>query len=804
MDDMRDQTKDNVSSAGTSVKDLADKLGRSISEDFEERKARRSGSRTASQKGSQSSGPRPGGAGDDGATVDVRGGDSGRVGRSQISHTHTHSHTASGSHGTRSRPPSRRGSQSNQNASSEYYSPESVVCCGEEEYCDAVTYNLGCGKMAREDKFLETHWIGKADPANTLNEGFQPTSLPTLVFGGNPDASGIVLGPVIGQVTASTVRVMVETNFSGTLMCYLKGADSQRKEKHGVNKKVTVSANEPCHFSVQNLRPDYEYTVLFNYPVFDLVSSHFHTLADLKGEDMDLMPTKLALVSGNSVTVWREPVLNDPGLAKAYKQQVTSHATATSMWKDLYELINRDEVRMIVHVGNNVMIGGDKRKDGYSVLRQAFDDQLSAQDARELFVKQYHTAWNEPYTKHVLASCSNIMVANETDIGNFVEINRRDPAEIDHFMFLAQEAFNVYRLYQQRLSTKLDPEEQRISHLFSCVTAVVGPGVGLLTIDCRMVPTLHRHLREASDHELFGARQTRQISKALKELFSLDSGVRCLIVVSPVRLTDRHSFVHLPQFQKEMNKFLASLFHWRDDAPRNKRQVVLVSSVGQDVCCGASVGEIRRRHTPDHHMVHAPAVVEAPRQEDVLKVSSGTAAGSNDGSVLQAPIMGGHGSTVGAASVVESKQHRRRRRHQSSIKEFVVGNITAQPTTSSLVTRFATAVANSFRVGPIGGMTKIAFGTDAFSNGEFQFRASVNRERRGANSYGLMTVGGLLQDTDGKEDADIPDKGLVVRPHVWFDSRGIPPFKAKKPVDLARIENHHPQIIRSSPWMETS
>lgn len=119
------------------------------------------------------------------------------------------------------------------------------------------------------------------------------------------------------------------------------------------------------------------------------------------------------------------------------------HESEHSLWKDLYDLINRNQIRMVLHIGNNVQVGGAQ-----SFFKRALDEELSEIEATELFRERYRQAWNEPWTKHVLANVSNIMISNETDIGNMIE----DDQEVGpHEWMVANASFNVrFLCYHQQ------------------------------------------------------------------------------------------------------------------------------------------------------------------------------------------------------------------------------------------------------------------------------------------------------------------------------------------------------------------
>ena len=167
---------------------------------------------------------------------------------------------------------------------------------------------------------------------------------------------GIILGPVIGAVSHNSVRILIETNVTGTFKCSLFGRDALLKDSHKVDKEMEVVANTAQSIEITGLRPSFIYSVVFNIPFFDLAHSKFTTLPS-PSDLPDANPLKIAVVSNNQVEFYEEKVAQ---FKEPFCVTRTVHGTRHDIWKALYERVSKDKVNMILHVGNNMMIGGEE------------------------------------------------------------------------------------------------------------------------------------------------------------------------------------------------------------------------------------------------------------------------------------------------------------------------------------------------------------------------------------------------------------------------------------------------------------
>eukprot|EP01053_Blabericola_migrator_P000450 Blabericola_migrator_1__449@NODE_1107_length_5417_cov_89_354766_g12_i1_p2_GENE_NODE_1107_length_5417_cov_89_354766_g12_i1NODE_1107_length_5417_cov_89_354766_g12_i1_p2_ORF_typecomplete_len617_score62_07PhoD/PF09423_10/0_0032_NODE_1107_length_5417_cov_89_354766_g12_i122204070 len=424
------------------------------------------------------------------------------------------------------------------------------------------------------------------------------------------NAPAITVGPVIGKVTHNSVRILVESNQSGSVVCYLRGMDEALKNSHKTKKTIHLEAGVPTTFEIKGLKSLCTYHVSFSIPYLYLAHSKFKTLPE-PHYDLDVAPFHFALVSGNTVHTFEEhaPIDIEGDRPEPVKLTRRTHQTSTSLWQDLYEQVCRGNVKYIFHIGNQLCVGGTK---GVSPFQTALAEGMSRAEAVNYFKSLYRTAWNEPWTKHVLANCANIMIGNETDFGVFVE-----RAQDDSEWPIVQAAYEVsnnkngnfglclciqvYTHYQQNLLTahKDTEDDFDVADAMISWAGRIFPEVGLIALDWRMPCTFQEGggvAREPND--LLGKEQRKKIVKTLfKKFTQRDRLVKTVIVISPVRLSDRASFVHDSVTRPGTSWLLETLFRWKSAGPHNKREVVLLSGAPRGQYGG--VCEIEKLHATD-------------------------------------------------------------------------------------------------------------------------------------------------------------------------------------------------------------
>eukprot|EP01070_Trichotokara_eunicae_P011168 Trichotokara_eunicae@DN6840_c0_g1_i1.p1 len=83
----------------------------------------------------------------------------------------------------------------------------------------------------------------------------------------------VLVGPVIGMVTDSTARILVESSHDCDMRVFLTDIDGQQFVV-----RKNAQARRPCVFNFSGLAPETYYKVTVNIPTPGLIKSGFRTI----------------------------------------------------------------------------------------------------------------------------------------------------------------------------------------------------------------------------------------------------------------------------------------------------------------------------------------------------------------------------------------------------------------------------------------------------------------------------------------------------------------------------------------------
>ncbi|EWS74824.1 PhoD-like phosphatase (macronuclear) [Tetrahymena thermophila SB210] len=207
-----------------------------------------------------------------------------------------------------------------------------------------------------------------------------------------------LIGPVIGKVTDTTARVLLEYDSDGEVTVTLSA--------QGQTDKILtqrVQARKPAIFRFLNLQSNTKYSVLIS-PYTKTLKSQFKTL------NYEVKDLKICWVSCNDASKYEK-------LGKR------------NLWLNLAKEVAEEQYDLIVHMGDQVYLDSDQwygnKNNVYNrVQEQVFNKypkeewKLHNEEVLELIRDEYRRAWNFPQTAYILANTSNIMIFDDHDIRN--------------------------------------------------------------------------------------------------------------------------------------------------------------------------------------------------------------------------------------------------------------------------------------------------------------------------------------------------------------------------------------------------
>ncbi len=412
----------------------------------------------------------------------------------------------------------------------------------------------------------------------------------------------ISVGPVIGRVTESQARVLVEFDQTADIPIVVSssGNDDQRFS-------VPVVANTPTVFEVKNL------VVGRSYRLHCLVDNGRSRGATIRPVGANAM--RFATVSCYKLT-----------------QNLESSA-----WDELAERAMRGDVDVVLHTGDQVY--GDDVFEFWTAylkkvpgrLRESFTPSIC-----ESYRGLYRAAWNHLPMQSVLRNASNLMLWDDHEVTDDWgdKQNFADPNSTEHMV--ARCAWQVYREYQRQLwdddaVKKPITVEGHEGHL------QVWEHTAALFVDVRGGRAFQMYDRRSTNPGVpdpyLGTTQWQAILDALSPSSGPLESIEKLLVVCPVPLVFfppaiardvvvraiaddiRGHWCHTP-YQEEQHRLLSALRNWQ--AGRLGREVLLL---GGDVHFGCEMSVFHQRdgETPIFRQIVSSPVHRKTESERLIE-----------------------------------------------------------------------------------------------------------------------------------------------------------------------------------------
>lgn len=397
-----------------------------------------------------------------------------------------------------------------------------------------------------------------------------------------PDPS-LLVGPVVGEVTDTTARVLLEADRAGELTVAATAGDG-----HTVRAAVELPAKEPRAATLTGLRPA--------------------TVYELRVEGAaDPRPGRVRTFS---------PDQDSLHLA-AVSCNFTPKRGDTDLWSALADrYVLPGAVDLVVHMGDQIY-GDTAFQRGLDVLRRPrWTRQRRDREILEGYRRLYRQAWGlwEP-TARVLAHASNLMIWDDHEIrddwGSRPE--DRDPESAEHHVGTL--ARRVYREYQRQLwdADALEEPDGGLEHHMHAWGRM-----GALFVDQRG----GRSFETDPARPYLSTRQWNEIRAALDD--GILSGVSVLVVVTSVPLAylglqvthagsplkdDLEDHWAHPRHRMEQIEFLRTLRRWKE-AGRGARDLIVVAG---DVHVGGHTRILHRGRPVFSQLVSSPITNRPPR-----------------------------------------------------------------------------------------------------------------------------------------------------------------------------------------------
>jgi hypothetical protein len=366
----------------------------------------------------------------------------------------------------------------------------------------------------------------------------------------------LLVGPVIGKVTDTSARALVETDQVTDVTLTATSPDGT-----AIQVSKQVQGHSPTGFQLMGLQPATEYQLLVSG-----VTAKRNGRIKTFPIDPDRM--NVAVVSCN----------------------FTIQKGETDLWADLRDrYVSPGDIDMVFHMGDQVY--GD---EAFTWAMNELDGRTKGTAAQERRIMEryrdlYRLTWNYDETADVLASVPNVMIWDDHDIRNSwgSRSEDKDKNKVEHY--IGTLGRRVFREYQRQLwdPDATNPPADGFEHHFH-----VWGRIGALFVDQRG----GRSFQYDSARPYLGTPQWNDIEQAITS--GVFSQCNVLLVVTSVPLAymglgitkngtdvieDLMDHWALPAHQKEQVEFLRLLRRWKQQ--EQNREVLIL---GGDVHLGGN------------------------------------------------------------------------------------------------------------------------------------------------------------------------------------------------------------------------
>eukprot|EP00919_Chromeraceae_sp_WS-2016_P078296 GHVR01185444.1.p1 GENE.GHVR01185444.1~~GHVR01185444.1.p1 ORF type:complete len:609 (+),score=115.95 GHVR01185444.1:67-1893(+) len=405
-----------------------------------------------------------------------------------------------------------------------------------------------------------------------------------------------VVGPIIGKVTDTTARIVIEMNCQCTVKCEVR---STTQDPAAVSER-SFKRRRPAAFMITGLKPSTRYTVHLSAETPILDKSWFRTFPSYW--DISKQIPNIVVLSCDNVYVTRTQINPECDLWSNLADRISNGGGVSRC---------EGSIDMVIHMGDNVYLDNDLYviEEDKKVYNGSPDDRCGFLEARmeldnlpkqywdskaeaicEIFRSVYRDTFNHPPTKQVLATVCNLMILDDHDIrDDFGDRETdRDPTHEDYFIACC--AYEVYCEYQLNLLEDYESEEiyNGIFNVTRSYHHHVYGDIGILFVDLRGCKSFHHVPNDTLPH--MGTPQWHDIDDALSDggIFSM---CRMLIAVSPIpvayiankltmlfakKVDDLYGSWGATPHMPETERFLDALFNWRG-RKAGYREVCLVA-----------------------------------------------------------------------------------------------------------------------------------------------------------------------------------------------------------------------------------
>ncbi len=242
------------------------------------------------------------------------------------------------------------------------------------------------------------------------------------------------VGPIVGEVTESSAKVVLQSDAPGLVTVSLRSASAPTVEQ-----SATATDDEPVvGVTLSGLVPATRY---------DLIVS-------LNGSE----------VAGRTGRITTRPLAADRLVVAAVSCNFTIREGESERWQDLLETrVRSGSVSTVLHIGDQVYLDAAFGQSIQDVRSRGRTEEVR-RDVTARFRRVYEYAWNYAPIREVLATASNLMIWDDHDVRNGWGSHAQDRNRDSNRFWVATIARRLFQDFQRRLWAEPDASVPHEAH----------------------------------------------------------------------------------------------------------------------------------------------------------------------------------------------------------------------------------------------------------------------------------------------------------------------------------------------------
>ena len=345
--------------------------------------------------------------------------------------------------------------------------------------------------------------------------------------------SEVTLGPIIGKVTQTTARVLVEFSNGGTERLSLEAPNGTM-----IYSEAKTYPYRPAVFKYSGLEPNTTYKVGTDRQL-KVEKSSFTTFGN------QTIPSRFAFVSCND---------------QRDHYMVKDNA---NLWKDLSNRTQNREIDYLLHLGDQIYADFEFAKAIQIIENLDSKDWDSVKEhIRESYRMLYRVNFGSTYQAQAMANAPNLMILDDHEIANNWGWLKDDAREETAVGYVGRQGQWVYYEYQRQLWEDID-----FDNIYDIDTEyhthIIGD-IGLFFLDLRGRRSWHTNINNENLPSYLGARQIIALNEALEPEKGLFANCTFTMVLTPIPVGIYEE--DLLQFLEFVEKIIGKAFsveRWR-------------------------------------------------------------------------------------------------------------------------------------------------------------------------------------------------------------------------------------------------